>query len=395
MPISSMRPTRRAFLAHAAASAAWAGALPPVTRPAAAQTAQIAEPPPLPAPSAPERDAMAAAAHAFMQTYTAPGLSIAVGHAGTLIYQDAFGVADRERNEPLTPMHLFRIASVTKPITSTTIFSLIEQGRLRLDDRVFGPGALLGTDFGAPPYRPYVADITLEHLLTHTCGGWSNQHDDPMFMNTGMNHAQLIRWTLANLALEHPPGQSYAYSNFGYCVLGRVIEKIARRNYATFVAEATLKRCGITDMAIAGNTLAERRRGEVKYYGQGDNPYDMNVARMDSHGGWIARPADLVQFAMHVDGFPAPPNILKPETIRAMTAASSANPGYAKGWVVNKADNWWHNGSLPGTSTIMVRTHSGFCWAAFTNTRRSKSRLDGDLDQLVWTMLHEVKAWRV
>ena len=43
----------------------------------------------------------------------------------------------------------------------------------------------------------------------------------------------------------------------------------------------------------------------------------------------------------------------------------------------------------------MVRTHSGFCWAAFTNTRRSKSRLDGDLDQLVWTMLHEVKAWRV
>jgi CubicO group peptidase (beta-lactamase class C family) len=104
---------------------------------------------------------MAAAAHAFMQTYTAPGLSIAVGHAGTLIYQDAFGVADRERNEPLTPMHLFRIANVTKPITSTTIFSLIEQGRLRLDDRVFGPGALLGTDFGAPPYRPYVADITL------------------------------------------------------------------------------------------------------------------------------------------------------------------------------------------------------------------------------------------
>jgi hypothetical protein len=102
-----------------------------------------------------------------------------------------------------------------------------------------------------------------------------------------------------------------------------------------------------------------------------------------------------VQFLMHVDGFPAPPNILKLETIRTMTTASSADPGYAKGWAVNKADNWWHNGSLPGTSTIVVRTHSGFCWAAFINTRRNGSMLDGDLDKLVWTMVREVKAWRV
>jgi CubicO group peptidase (beta-lactamase class C family) len=308
---------------------------------------------------------------------------------------DAFGVADRDKSETLSPLHLFRIASVTKPITSAAIFSLIEQGRLHLGDRVFGPGGVLGSDFGAPPYRPQVDQITIEHLLTHTGGGWSNAHDDPMFMNPGMNHAQLIEWVLRNRSLDHPPGQSYAYSNFGYCVLGRVIEKVARRGYAAFLGDTVLKRCGLTDMAIAGNTLAQRRRGEVVYYAQGhEDPYGMNVTRMDSHGGWIARPADLVQFAMNVDGFSAS-SILKPDTIRTMTTASSANAGYAKGWAVNKAGNWWHSGSLPGTSTIMVRTRSGFCWAAFINTSRPDSALDDDLDKLIWTMAAQVRGWHV
>jgi CubicO group peptidase (beta-lactamase class C family) len=347
-----------------------------------------------PEPTAAERAAMADLARSFMQHYDVPGLSVTVGRAGMLAYQDAFGLADREQREVLDPAHLFRIASVSKTITSVTIFSLIEQGRLRLDDKVFGPGAILGTDYGWPPDDSQVDQITLEHLLTHTGGGWSNRHADPMFSNPDLNHAQLIEWTLRNRPLDTSPGRAYAYSNFGYCVLGRVIEKITRQAYARYVDSAVLRRCGIADMAIAGNTLGERRRGEVRYYGQGDDPYDINVARMDSHGGWIARPADVVQFFMHVSGFAAPPNILKPETIQMMTTGSAANPGYAKGWLVNKANNWWHNGGLPGTSTIAVRARSGLCWAAFTNTRLTNSGIDGALDKLVWNMVAEVKSWR-
>ena len=78
-----------------------------------------------------------------------------------------------------------------------------------------------------------------------------------------------------------------------------------------------------------------------------------------------------------------------------MTAPSAANAGYAKGWAVNTAHNWWHTGSLPGTASIAVRTHSGFCWAAFANTRRSNSPLEADLDKLVWNMVHEVRSWPV
>jgi CubicO group peptidase (beta-lactamase class C family) len=382
-----MRLPRRQFM-QTAGSACF---LPVFPHPILAEV-QPADSAPQPTPA--ERAAMANLADAFMQKYAVPAFSIAVGYGGAIIYQEALGWADQGNKEAVSPENLFRIASVTKTITSVTIFSLIEQGHISLTDKVFGPNAITGTDYGHPPYNPGVDQITVEHLLTHTSGGWSNSSNDPMFKNLQMNHAQLIAWTLRTQPLDHPPGQNYAYSNFGYCVLGRVIEKITKRPYADYVRTAVLKPCGITDMTIAGNTLPQRQPREVRYYGQGGNPYGMNVTRMDSHGGWIARPTDLVQFFMHVDGFAAPPNILKPLTIQTMTTASAANARYAKGWEVNKANNWWHNGLLPGTSTIAVRTHSGFCWAAFTNTR-ANSAMDSDLDLLNWNMVRQVKSWQV
>jgi hypothetical protein len=98
---------------------------------------------------------------------------------------------------------------------------------------------------------------------------------------------------------------------------------------------------------------------------------------------------------MRVDGYARPPNVLKPRTIQTMTTASAANPAYAKGFNINKYDNWWHTGALPGTTTIAVRTHGGFCWAAFTNTRREDSEIDDDLDQLNWNMVGKVESWHV
>jgi D-alanyl-D-alanine carboxypeptidase len=93
-----------------------------------------------------------------------------------------------------------------------------------------------------------------------------------------------------------------------------------------------------TDIRIAGNTLKDRGLKEVTYYGQGQGPYDdpyaINVTRMDSHGGWIAPPVDLVRFATHVDGFDVSRSILKAETIRRMRTLSAVNGNYARGWKV-------------------------------------------------------------
>jgi CubicO group peptidase (beta-lactamase class C family) len=342
-----------------------------------------------------ELHAMEATASAFMRKYDVPGLSVAIARRGRLVYTRGFGLADKETNEKVTPNHLFRIASVSKPITSTTIFRLIENGKLRLSDKVFGPRAILGTDYGQPPYQQYIDEITVEHLLTHTAGGWTNDGHDPMFHHIEMDHQHLIAWTIANQPLENPPGTHYAYSNFGFCILGRVIEKLTGKPYADAVQELVLRPCGISTMRIGGNTRAERAPQEVIYYDQsGESPYGkiMNVRRMDSHGGWLATPTDLTRFLVRVDKFPTKPDILKPATIELMTTAPAVSPGYAKGWCVNKYNNWWHMGSLPGTSTVMVRTSHQFCWAILCNTR-APGNMGGDLDNLAWEMVGKISTW--
>jgi CubicO group peptidase (beta-lactamase class C family) len=106
-------------------------------------------------------------ANRFMTKYQVPGLSVAIARHGQFVYRKGFGLADVASGEKVTPDHMFRIASVSKPITSVAIFTLIEKGRLKLSDRIFGRDAVLGTDFGSS-YSDRVQKVTLDHLLTHT-----------------------------------------------------------------------------------------------------------------------------------------------------------------------------------------------------------------------------------
>jgi CubicO group peptidase (beta-lactamase class C family) len=345
-------------------------------------------------PTPDERKRLARLAADFMDTYEVPGLSVAIAIKGEPAYVEAFGVADQETGEALTPQHRFRIASISKPITSTGIFTLIEAGKLQLDKRVFGPNSIFGDDYSWSADGSDIERITIEHLLTHTTGGWSNDARDPMFLNKEMNHRELITWTLKHMPLAIPPGTSFAYSNFGYCILGRVIEKLTGQTYEQFIKEDILKRCGIIDMQIAGNTLTDRAINEVRYYSPaGGDPYGMNVARMDSHGGWIATPSEMTTFFVHINGFKDTKQLLTDDTLRTMSTPTAANPRYAKGLFVNSANNWWHGGSLPGTETLTVRTNSDFCWSAFTNTRPKFRDMTAALDRLGWHMVGSVADW--
>lgn len=320
-----------------------------------------------------EEGAIRGIAEGFLRKHGIQGIGIAYGREGKIDFEAGYGFADAEGTEAVTPQHRFRIASVSKPITATAVMMCIERGLLKPDSQVFGPQGILGGDYSGD-----VAAVTVDHLLTHSSGGWANDKDDPMIKNPQMKHAELIAWTLENQKQTHKPGEHFAYSNFGYCVLGRVLEKVMKLPYDKLIAQGVLSKCGITRMEIGGNTLAERRPQEVMYVTPKPGAaYGMNVARMDSHGGWIATAGDLVRFASQL------PGLLKPESIRAMTT-HGVSESYARGWNVNKVPNWWHGGSLPGTSTVMVHTAKGFCWAGLLNGRTEGVGLA--LDRLMWEM---------
>ncbi len=389
-----MKPiSRRTCLKRTALAAATATLLPAGRGLAAAEAAAS------PALPRAEADAIAAIAEEVMKECRLPALSFAFAHRGRLAHAAAFGVADRDKAEKVTTEHLFRIASISKPLTSVAVMLLIEGGRLKAGDVIFGKKGLLPEyETSSDPAR--LEAITIHHLLTHTCGGWGNKANDPMFRNAELNHHDLIAHNLQKTPLENEPGKAYSYSNFGYCILGRVIEKLSGQPYAGHMQEQVFKPCGITDMRITGNTLAERAPNEVIYYPQGkENAYSLHASRMDAHGGWLATPTDLVNFLVRVDGFPGVKDLLKPETVKFMTTGTAAEPTYGCGFKVNDVPNWFHGGSLPGTATLAVRTASGLCWAVYTNTRINDTATPAlntaaALDKMMWRMARSVPEWK-
>jgi CubicO group peptidase (beta-lactamase class C family) len=248
-------------------------------------------------------------ARAYMDAHDLPGLSIAIMRDEKLVYAAGFGVANKASGEPVSPLHRFRIASVSKPITHIAVQKLIDDSGLNASSKVFGSGSELGDQYATPDNNPNIEDITVEHLIKHQAGfvrvNKDGDNSDPMFDYTGTTHKGLIAWQLKNYPLGYTPGTTNydpdmnpdtdeMYSNFGYCVLGRVIEARSGKSYEAYVRDALLKPAGAGDIVIGGDKAADRKPGEVAYYGGGAYS-SVKPVRFDAHGGWIARPLDLLR----------------------------------------------------------------------------------------------------
>ncbi len=356
-----------------------------------------------------------------------PGAAIAIVRDGRLVLARGYGLANVENEEPVEPDSLFRIASISKPITAAATLQLVEEGLLDLDDRVFQ----ILDEFEPPEgasIDPRLDEITVRHLLQHS-GSWDrDQSYDPMWIPGSIERElgvpkpvtcrDVIRFMLGQ-PLDFAPGSRYAYSNFGYCLLGRVLEEKTGRSYEEYVSERVLEPLGITRMKIGGTLPGNRAEGEVTYYGYPDQKLAYSVMPgthewvpwpdggfylqgMDSAGGWIASAIDLVRFATSVDGS-RPPSALKPTTVQEMVSRPApplwedSAYFYGMGWLVRPITddaNWWHNGSLPGTFSLLVRTDHGFAWAALFNSRPEEWGLFIDeADDLLWQGYREVSHW--
>lgn len=366
----------------------------------------------------------------LMTRWEIHGASVAVVKDGRLVLARGYGLADVDRRRAVRPDSLFRIASLSKPITSAAALKLVEEGQLDLDAKAFDILKRL-----EPPkdsqIDPRIQTVTVRQLLHHS-GGWDwAKSFDPMFQPWTRRAAEalgvpppvgpdaIVRFMLGK-PLDFDPGSRYAYSNFGYCVLGRVIEAVTGQPYERYVQTHVLQPMGIRRMQIGRSRPADRASHEVRYYERPDakpvrsvfatRPYRVPypdggfyLEALDAHGGWIASAVDLVRFVAALDGRGDHPPFLKDQTKRLMLARPApplwvgTSHYYAMGWMVRPKDNdanWWHNGSLPGIRSLLVRTYHGMVWAALFNTTPKKSKpFEPELDRGMWIAVSQVRSW--
>lgn len=376
---------------------------------------------------------------AFLREHDVPGAAVAITRRGKLVYSRGFGHADPAKREPVQPHSLFRIASISKPITGVAVLQLVERGQLKFDDRVFDILKIepyFANEDDKPD--PRLKQITIRHLLHHTAGYDRGRSFDPMFrpvtIATALNVAppaqpQHTMRYMAGRPLDFDPGARYAYSNFGYCLLGRVIETKTGQTYEAYVKQHVLKPLGVTTMRLGRTRLEGRAKDEVRYISrrnpkrssvfekdlrqQVPSPYGgWNLEAMDAHGGWIASAVDLVRFASAFDE-PSKCPVLNAASIKTMFAKpdyieqfdndagrDAKHPRhYGCGWMVrdygDAGFNAWHTGGLDGTSTLLVRRHDGYCWAVLFNmdVTAKKNWLAGEIDPIMHRAVDAVKTW--
>jgi D-alanyl-D-alanine carboxypeptidase len=178
---------------------------------------------------------------AFRQRYErTPGVQAAVLYDDEILLSSAYGLADVEAQTPLTPQHLFRVASHSKTFTATAVLQLAEEGALRLDDPI-------------GQWLPFLADsalatATIHDLLAHGGGVVRDGHDG--------DHWQLFRAFpddagLQAIGLDHadvlPTNERFKYSNIGYSLLGMVVAAASGQAYHAYVRDRIVKPLGLAD----------------------------------------------------------------------------------------------------------------------------------------------------
>ncbi len=244
-----------------------------------------------------------------------PAVSIAVAERGVVVLKKAYGVADLENNVPATTESLFRTASIAKSMTAVGALQLVEEGKLNLDVPIqkYCP---------AFPEKPW--PITTHELLSHTSGIREYQNQEIFSTVHYVNMIDGMSF-FKNDPLLFEPGTKYAYTTFGYTVVGCVMEGASNEKYFDYMSEHVFKPAGMTHTFVDDvYTIVPHRVAGYSFI----NGRVINAPLMDSSyklpgGGLVSTPEDLVHFASAV----MMDKLLKPHTVNEMWTPTRLKDG--------------------------------------------------------------------
>jgi len=235
----------------------------------------------------PLREARASIQRALNKSKVA-ALSVAVVKDNEVVWEEGFGWADREAKIPATPETIYRLASLSKPMTATGLMVLVERGLVDLDRPA--NDYLTGSKLRA--YAGRAENATVRHLVYHTSGLPMYWH----FFHAGDEPAPDIDASIRKYGiLVTAPGEKYTYSNLGYGILGRIISRASGRSYRDFMKEEVFEPLGMSHTSV----LPEPAFGSLTakmYAGDGSEipPYDFDHRGASAV---LSSVGDLVRFA--------------------------------------------------------------------------------------------------
>ncbi len=317
-------------------------------------------------------EAVAAAVNEEMSRFGIPGLSLAIGEGGELRFAAGYGFADVENAVTAAPDTVYRLASVTKPITAVAALQLVERGRLDLD-------APAWKYCSAYPRKPWT--VTARRLLCHQ-GGVRNYRagDPPQLRRFASVPEALVVFKDDPLAYE--PGTSVLYTTYGYCLLGCVVEGAAGRPFLDVLRDAVFVPAGMTTTRVddARALIARRANGYVRdRSGELLNSAAVDVTYKVPGGGLCGTAPDVARFGLAL----LSGRLVSRSTLQLMLTRQKLRGGSVTGFglgltvgVHGGRREAWHIGGQECVSTLVyLRPESGIVVAVLSNLEKVQEPL--------------------
>ncbi len=304
-----------------------------------------------------------------MKKLQIPGLALAVVKNGQVIKAKGYGLANLELNVPVTPDSVFELASLTKSFTARAIMMLVEEGKVALDDKI--SKYLINAPYS---WR----DITVRHLLSHTVFLSVNWEKIRVIGELDYTRAWMFE-RMSEWRLHFAPGERWRYFDWGYFLLGMIIEKQSGMRYQEFVRERIFQPLGMTATTVidqwaimknrvAGYTLRNGKLAHIRRVGQHELP---------SHYGIFSSVKDLTKW----DAVLYTEKLLKKASLDQMWTPVKLNNGFTFPYGIG-----WHLIDHRGFKRISVNGGTG------TNITRFPEE---KLTVIVLTNLNRVEPWHL
>ncbi|MFN7138019.1 MAG: serine hydrolase domain-containing protein [Limisphaerales bacterium] len=282
-----------------------------------------------------------------------PGAAVMVIKEGKPVLAKGYGIADREKKINCSTNTNFRLASVTKQFTATSILMLSEQGKLSLDDK-------LPKFF--PEFPPYGNGITVRHLLTHTSGLPDYEDYMPAGLKIPLSDRDVLHILRQQKQLYFPPGSDFRYSNSGYALLALMVEVVSGETFPGYLRKHIFQPLGMNDSIayVAGlSQVPNRAFGYADENGEWTFSDQSLTSAVLGDGGVYSSVIDLFKWDQAL-------NTGKLVSLRILEEAFTAHSkisdfkgsGYGYGWYVGEEQGYkviWHYGSTCGFRTHYAR----------------------------------------